>query len=50
MLVFRESGAVPAAVFNDIVAQLRELDMSEIHEEIAAANRKPEDEDEAVSA
>lgn len=50
VLVFRESGAVPAAVFNDIVAQLRELDMSEIHEEIAAANRKPEDEDEAVSA
>ena len=37
VMVFRESGAVPAPALEDLIRQLRELDMTEVHAEVAAA-------------
>jgi thioredoxin 1 len=36
VMVFRESGAVPAAALDDLIRQLRDLDMAEVHAEVAA--------------
>lgn len=38
VLVFREAGAVPAAAFDDLVEQLRALNMDEVRQEIADAD------------
>jgi len=37
VMVFRESGAVPGPALEDLIRQLRELDMTEVHAEVAAA-------------
>ncbi len=37
VMVFRESGAVPGPALEDLIRQLRELDMAEVHAEVAAA-------------
>ena len=40
ILVFRESGALPAPALEDLIRQVRELDMDAIRSEIAAENAK----------
>jgi hypothetical protein len=37
VLVFRESGAFPAAGLEDLISQVQQLDMDEIRKEIAEA-------------
>lgn len=42
VMVFRESGALPASALNQVIEGVRALDMAEVHAEIAAqqADRK----------
>lgn len=37
VLVYREAGALPAAALESLIEQLRELDMTEVHAEVAAS-------------
>ena len=37
VLVFRESGARPGPALDEVIGQLRELDMTEVHAQVAAA-------------
>ncbi|HOA88547.1 MAG TPA: thioredoxin [Propioniciclava tarda] len=37
VLVFRESGALPGPALDEVIGQLRELDMTEVHAQVAAA-------------
>lgn len=37
VLVFSQPGALPAAALDDLIAQVRALDMAEVHEAVAAA-------------
>ncbi|HSB85672.1 MAG TPA: thioredoxin [Ilumatobacteraceae bacterium] len=36
VLVFSQPGALPAAALNDLIAQVRALDMDEVHRSVAA--------------
>jgi thioredoxin 1 len=36
VLVFSQPGALPAAALEDVIAQVRALDMTEVHEAVAA--------------
>jgi thioredoxin 1 len=38
VMVFREPGALPAAALEDLIHQLRELDMAEVNAQVAAAS------------
>lgn len=44
VMVFRESGALPASALNQVIEGVRALDMAEVHAEIAAqqAGRQPD--------
>ena len=37
VLVYREAGALPAGALESLIEQLRELDMTEVHAEVAAS-------------
>lgn len=37
VLLFNQAGALPAAALEDLISQVRELDMEEIHRQIAEA-------------
>ena len=45
VLVFSQPGALPAAVLDDLIAQLRELDMEEIHRQVADHDHDGHDHD-----
>lgn len=36
--IFRQSGALPAVALEDLISQIRELDMDKVREQIAAAS------------
>ena len=39
VLLFNQAGALPAAALDDVIAQVRALDMAEIHRQIAEQNQ-----------
>lgn len=39
VLVYRESGALPAGAFEQLIQQVRDLDMAQVHAEVAKQNQ-----------
>ncbi len=42
VLIYRESGALPAPAFEDLIGQIKALDMTEVHAQVAAAQAAAE--------